>query len=224
MTPPVEAVLFDIDDTLCEYRRTGADVLSVAFDRAGVDPFFTVEEYVDRYREFTDESEDIRDLRERCFSTFATEQGLDPDVGRAVADFYADERDHTNVAVRDGVRETLDRLHGKLPLAVVTNGSPEMQSVKLNALGLTDRFETIVHAGYDAPAKPAPEPFHVALDRLETLPERAVHVGNSLASDVAGAHAAGLRSVWLANGTANPDPEPHYVLDSMRDLTEPPWR
>ncbi|PSQ56909.1 haloacid dehalogenase, partial [Halobacteriales archaeon SW_7_71_33] len=32
----VETVLFDLDDTLCTYRRSGAELLSLAFDRVGV--------------------------------------------------------------------------------------------------------------------------------------------------------------------------------------------
>lgn len=223
MSPSVEAVLFDVDDTICEYERTSADILPVAFEQVGVDPFVTAEEYIDRYREFADESDDMADLRERCFATIASEKGRDPEVGRAVARAYAAERDHANVSLCPGAREALDTLHREYPLAAVTNGSPEMQSVKLDAVGVTDYFETVVHAGYDTPAKPAPEPFHTALDVLKVEPTRAVHVGNSLSADVAGAHTADVRSVWVASGEADPEPEPDYVLDSIGELRNPPW-
>src|SRR5699024_9714395 len=108
-------------------------------------------------------------------------------------------------------------------VGVVTNGPPEMQSDKLAALGLDDAFETVVHAGYDAPAKPDPEPFHRALSALDGEPASAVHIGNSLSSDVAGAQAAGLRSVWLDDGST-PDPVPDHTLASMEELANPPWR
>ncbi len=224
MAVSVEAVLFDIDDTLCEYERPSAELLPLAFEDVGVDPFITPTEYIDRYREFTAESDDMADLRERCFATIAREKGYDPAVGRAVARAYADERDHTKVRLYPGARDALERLGDEYRLAAVTNGAPEMQSAKLAAVDVADHFETVVHAGYDAPAKPDPEPFYEALDYLGTAPERAVHVGNSLASDVAGAHAAGVRAAWLANGDTDPDPEPHYVLGSVAELTTPPWR
>lgn len=223
MTDPVEAVLFDIDDTICEYRRSGEEILAVAFDRVGVDPFFDVTEYIDRYREFTDESEDMQDLRERCFAAFARERGEDPATARAVAQAYADERDHTDVRFRTGARETLDVLDGEVRLAAVTNGGPGMQSTKLDALGIADRFETVVHAGYDAPSKPSPEPFYEALSTIGVEPAAALHVGNSLRSDVAGAQAAGVRSAWLTNGVTDPDPEPDYVLESMEELADRLW-
>lgn len=217
MTARVEAVLFDIDDTVCEYRRTGGDILPIAFERVGVEPFFSVEEYVARYSDFLDDSDSVRDLRERCFAALARDRGRDPETGRAVARAFADERDHTAVRFRPGARETLDALHGELPLAAVTNGSPGMQSQKLDALGV-DHFETVVHAGYDTPAKPAAEPFYHALDALGVPPERTVHVGNSLSSDVAGARAAGVGAVWLREETPVVDPEPDYVLDSVDEL------
>lgn len=220
---PVEAVLFDIDDTLCTYERTTADLLQVAFERTEVEPFFSAAEYEARYGKFVDESENIRDLRELCFTDLASEKGRDPALGRAVAQAYTRARDHTNVRWLDGSNEVLERLEGNVRLAAVTNGSPEMQSQKLDALGI-DCFETVVHGGYDAPAKPDPEPFEVALDAVETSPEHAVYVGNSLTSDVAGAHNAGLRAAWIADGqTTDPKPMPEYVLDSPSELLERPW-
>lgn len=220
----VEAVLFDIDGTICEYERTTADLLPVAFERAGTDPFFSSEEYVARYEAFLDESENVADHRERCFVDIAREKGHDPDLARQVARAYAAERDHTRVEYLDGARELLDSVAGEFRLAAVTNGDPEMQSQKLDALGV-DCFETVVYAGYDAPSKPSPEPFELALSAVESSPDRAIYVGNSLGADVTGAHNAGLRAAWLADGkTTDPTPTPEYVLDTPRDLLDVLYR
>lgn len=226
MTAHVEAVLFDVDNTLCEYRRTAEELLPLAFEEVGVEPFFGQEEYYGRYEEFADESDDVRDLRERCFAAIARDRGRDSEVGRAVARAYAAERDHADVYPRNGAREVLEVLTDSYRVGAVTNGGPEMQSTKLAALGFDDYFETVVHAGYDAPAKPSPEPFYRALDVLEVSPDRAVHVGDSLETDVAGAHNAALGSVWLKNGADSviePDPQPDYALESVGDLRREPW-
>ena len=223
MTGPVETVLFDIDDTLCEYRRSGDELLALAFERHGVEPFFTIEDYYDRYAEFAETTDSIDDLRSECFAAIADGQGRDPDLGRALADAYTAERDHHDVRALPGAREAVAALADDHRVGVVTNGPPEMQSQKLAALGLDDAFETVVHAGYDAPAKPDPAPFYRALDALDGEPKSAVHVGNSLSSDVAGAQAAGLRSVWLDDGST-PDPVPDHTLKTMEELATPPWR
>lgn len=96
-----------------------------------------------------------------------------------------------------------------------------MQSTKLDALDV-DCFETVVYAGYDTPAKPDPEPFQVALDAVETPPRQAVYIGDSLRADIAGAQAAGLRTVWLGTD-ADPEPQPEFVLESPAKLRNPPW-
>lgn len=222
MTASVDTVLFDIDDTLCEYRRSGSEVLALAFDGHDVEPFFSIGDYYARYAEFATQTDSIDALRAECFAAIADERGRDPNLGRAVADAYTAERDHRNVQALPGAREAVATLADDHRVGVVTNGPPEMQSQKLAALDLEGAFETVVHAGYDAPAKPDPEPFHRALAALDGTPEAAVHIGNSLASDVAGAQAAGLQSAWLDDGS-QPDPMPEYSLQSMAELADPPW-
>lgn len=223
MTNSVETVLFDIDDTLCEYRRTGRELLAVAFDNHDLEPFFTIEEYYARYSEFSEVTDSIEALRAECFAAIADERGRDPELGRALAETYTTERDHRNVRFVSGAREAVTALTEEYRLGIVTNGAPTMQAKKLAALDLDEVFETVVHAGYDAPAKPDPEPFHRALSALDGKPASAVHIGNSLVSDIAGAKAAGITAVWLDDGS-EPDPEPDYTLSSMEELKNPPWR
>ncbi len=222
MTESVDTVLFDIDDTLCEYRRPGRELLSVAFDTHSIEPFFTIEDYYARYGEFSEVTDSIEALRAECFAAIAKEQNRDPELGRAIAETYTTERNHRNVRALPGVKETIEAFADEYRLGVVTNGAPAMQAKKLAALGFDKSFETVVHAGYDAPAKPDPKPFRRALSALDGKPESSVHIGNSLASDVAGARAAGITSVWLDDGS-EPEPVPDYTLASMAELTNPPW-
>ena len=220
---PLDAVLFDIDGTLCEYERTIADLLTVAFDRTGVEPFFSAADYKARFNTFTNESADVDTLRERCFADIAVEYGRDPDLCRDIARAYATERDHSRVRWLDGSREVLDAFDADYRLAAVTNGGPGMQSQKLDALGV-DCFETVVHAGYDTPAKPDPRPFEVALAAVETPPERALYIGDSVEADIAGARNAGLRVAWLSHDRTDPTPTPDFTLDSPAELLDRPWR
>ena len=224
MTDSVDGVVFDLDGTLCEYRRSGGEVLEAAFEAAGVDPLFAVTDYYARFDEFVPGSDDIREVRARCFAALAEDAGRDPDVGRAVADAFVDERDHSNVRWLPGAAEALDALDERYPLAMVTNGDPWMQDQKLSAPGVADRFETVVYGGFGAPSKPDPEPFRHAVEALDVEAPRAVTVGNSLEHDVAGAHNAGLRSVWLdRDGVGTPEPTPHHRIESMHELREEPW-
>lgn len=226
MTGEVDAVCFDLDDTLCTYTQSSTDVLAEAFERAGVSQLWTVDEYHERYGDFLGSSTCVDDLRRRCFTDLAVDAGHDRETGRSVAEEYAAIRDQAAVELLPGAREAIEALGDRYRLGLVTNGAPGMQRAKLDAIGLAESFETVIYAGYDAAAKPAAEPFRVALDALESTPDRAVHVGNSLSSDVGGAKAAGLRSVWVPTEERYPeppDPTPDHTLETLADLATPPW-
>jgi putative hydrolase of the HAD superfamily len=223
-----DAVLFDLDGTLVEYERSPGQLIDIAFESAGVDPFFEVGEYFDRFEDHLAPGVSIAEGRANCFAEIAADRGYDPERGRTVAERFRAERDHSRVELLPGATEALDALAADHALGLVTNGPPEMQGEKLASAGLADHFETVVFAGHDAAAKPDPEPFEAALSELDAAADRALHVGNSLSSDVAGAHAAGLRSVWVpAESGIEPDPEPHHSLpslDALADPDGPPWQ
>ncbi len=117
--------------------------------------------------------------------------------------------------------QLLSLLPASLPLALITNGASDTQRDKLNALGLVDRFAAVIISGEAGAAKPAAVVFRTALDILGCDPQSVWHVGDNLATDVAGANAAGITSVWL-NRTgvdrADMDPKPGYEVGSLLDL------
>ena len=232
MTDAIRAVLFDLDDTLVRYRRSSGTLLRESFAAVGVDPVFPVEAYYDRFREFADGTDSIADLRRACFAALCADRGRDPDLGRRVADAYAAERDHRDVAWVTGAREAVERLSDRYRVGVVTNSPVDAARRKIDAAGVDEYAETVVFAGHDVPAKPDPEPFRRALSDLGVDPDRAVHVGDSRASDVAGANAAGLRSVlFAADGdergsertSGDDDAGPDDRIASLPELRSLPW-
>jgi HAD superfamily hydrolase (TIGR01549 family) len=224
MADPVDAVLFDLDDTLCSYRRSTEELLAASFDAVGVDPLFPPSAYYERFAAFLGDHDTMAAFRAACFADAARAHGSDPELAREVAAVFEARRDQTAVDPLPGAVDAVRALADEHALGLVTNGPPDAQTTKLGALGLADAFETTVFAGFDAPVKPAPDPFERALSALGVPADRAVMVGNSPTSDVAGARAAGLRAAWLREEDRSPDEAPAYVLDSMRELSDPPWR
>jgi len=213
-------VTFDLDDTLVSYRRSPGEVLSAAFDAVGVDPVFPVDAYYDRFAECNDRTDSMAELRAECFAALCVERDRDPGLGRAVAEAFADERDHANVAWRPGARTLLDALDARgVPYAVVTNGPPDAQSAKVGAVGLGDRAVQVVFAGHDAPAKPDAGAFEAGLSALAVDAAEAVHVGDSPESDAAGALDAGLGAVLV--GDHEPMPPGAVRVPSLSALLDP---
>ena len=101
-----------------------------------------------------------------------------------------------------GTREVLAFCQTRnLPLALITNGTSDMQRKAVRAVGLTDAFKRILVSG-DADVavrKPNPRIFRMACETLRTKPEETLMVGDNLEADVKGALAYGMQAVYLGS-------------------------
>ncbi|HZI65209.1 MAG TPA: HAD-IA family hydrolase [Thermoanaerobaculia bacterium] len=122
-------------------------------------------------------------------------------------------------AVYDDVVPTLEDLSRRdAKLAVVSNWDSYLPKL-LAALGLDRFFSVVLVSALEGTSKPDPEIFRRACRRLEIAPEEALHVGDSVAEDLAGARAAGLSALLLDRGDAHPE-----IDDRIRSLAEVPAR
>jgi putative hydrolase of the HAD superfamily len=97
----------------------------------------------------------------------------------------------------DDALPTLDVLHGAgLKLGVVSNWEEWLERLMVS-LGIRDYFDFAVISGLTGHEKPDPEIFRAALSAADVPPEDAIHVGDSLRDDVAGAQAVGIRAIHL---------------------------
>ena len=70
--------------------------------------------------------------------------------------------------------------------------------------------------------KPHPLVFKYALDKAGILPNEAVHIGDSLSSDVAGAEAARINAVWLNRHNKTVPADVKYSITRLTDLFDLP--
>ncbi|MFC4357835.1 HAD family hydrolase [Halobium salinum] len=219
-----DAVLFDLDGTLCRGDQSGETLYRGAFEAAGVEPFGRPDELwasLDGPPTPNDEATYLA----RGFAAVADHHGHTVDAD-ALADGFLATVDNTAVSVLPGAPAALSSARENGPVGLVTNGPEHRQATKLTALDLGDAFDAVVFAGDLPRRKPHREPFDRALDALGVDPVAALHVGDSFEYDVAGARAAGLRAAWYVGGTdgdgdGRPDPDddrPDYVLRHLNDL------
>jgi putative hydrolase of the HAD superfamily len=97
----------------------------------------------------------------------------------------------------EGVLDDLARDH---QLALVTNGASDVQRDKLGGTRLARHFGAIVVSAELGIAKPDPRIFQHALRAVGADAKDSVMIGDSLSRDVAGARAAGMRSIWIDRG------------------------
>ncbi|WP_160133251.1 HAD family hydrolase [Halococcus salsus] len=211
-----DAVLFDLDATLCRRRWSPETVLSGAFDEVGVTPYTTASEMNAVVNDVPTAEDDVA-FYTNCLEAAAERTNTTPERAEAVARSYHRAIDYADVEFVPGAEAALSAVD--TPLGLVTNGSEATQRAKLDALGIADRFEVRVFADTGG-IKPDPAPFEHALSELDVDPRETVHVGDSLHADVAGANALGIRSVWVSHGAdlSVGDIRPDHTIDSPVDL------
>jgi putative hydrolase of the HAD superfamily len=130
-------------------------------------------------------------LQHDCANVFLAEAGAELAV-ETFAPLYVAAMEFRPIP---GVTATLRTLRRRgLELAVVANFDLTLRD-RLEDLRLQSWFSTIVTPADAGVAKPDPGIFELALERIATSPERALHVGDG-AVDEDGARAAGMRFEW----------------------------
>jgi 2-haloalkanoic acid dehalogenase type II len=109
-----------------------------------------------------------------------------PFVGQLEA-YWRDPPIHTDAV------ELLDELN--VPVCVVSNADSEPLQAAIKKSGL--RFDAVVSSEAVRSYKPDPRIFQHALDRMGVDASRALHIGDSRHSDVAGAQGVGITAAWI---------------------------
>lgn len=212
-----DAVLFDLDGTLCHRTQDTAAMYAEAFHRAGEDPFGTPAALWAELDGPPDHDDWIGYIG-AGFARLAAQHGRSDADPLALAEALAATVDHTAVELAPGTERALAAAASLGPVGVVTNGPERRQRPKLEALGVIDSLDVVVYGGDLPRSKPHSLPFERALDAFDLPPDRVLYVGNSLEYDVAGAHNAGLAAAWIrAEEVENPY-RPEHVLESLAGL------
>ena len=197
-------VLFDLDDTLCDYSLARSRRLTRAF----ADAF---------QASGRDEPADLADLVARSIATephgvehfpdLLTAYRLSATAIAAAQGWYRANRFH-ELALFSEARAALVAVRTQAGVAgrqigVITNGPAEVQRAKIDLLGIEDLVDFIIVSGEFGVHKPDPAIFGEALRIGDAHPDQAIYVGDSAVYDVAGARAAGMGVVWV-----NRDGEP----------------
>jgi HAD superfamily hydrolase (TIGR01509 family) len=134
--------------------------------------------------------------------------------------------EHRPVHLMPGVADVVPHL--ALPLAVWTNTRVAVEADVRSWLvraGFGDNFQWVITSVDAGVRKPASGFFVYALARSGLRADEVLFVGNQLNTDVAGAEAVGIRTVWLSgpayrssDDDACQTARPTYVVDSLHEL------
>jgi putative hydrolase of the HAD superfamily len=190
----IDAVTIDAYGTLVELEDP-VPRLRAALARRGVDrardevaaAFAAELEYYAAHRLEGRGEAGLARLRADCAGVFLRAAGVELDG----AEFSEEFQTALVFEPLPGTREALERLRSLgLALGVVSNWDSGLEE-QLERIGLRGQLDVVVTAAEAGVEKPDPEIFRIALERLETSAERALHVGDA-AADKEGARRAGM--------------------------------
>ncbi len=119
------------------------------------------------------------------------------------------------------VREVLDVLHARCPLAIITDAQSAYARSELHKVGLLGYFDPIIVSGDHGYRKPDRRLFQAALDGMGTAAGNALYVGNDMYRDIHGAREAGMTTVMFDSDQGAKtyrDCQPDYTITDFRDL------
>lgn len=212
----LKALLLDLDETLCDTeganfqaklamandleKKHGQDFNGLAFADAYVTGI---------YRDWTDvqrarympiiEQQSEEAFRLQLISDLLAERGIN-NVSHETAQAFQNKFDSDRLKAFDfypGIVAFLAEARKLFSLVVITNGPEFSQVPKVERVKLAKHVDHIIIGGKEPEQKPATSIFNKALKLANCQAHEAVHIGDSLATDIAGALNSGITSVWI---------------------------
>jgi HAD superfamily hydrolase (TIGR01509 family) len=224
----LQAILFDVDDTLFDRRGAQLMVLEILLREhgdafAGIDKRTIIEAFLESDRvttwEYYGETYSIEGIRLRRQQVFLDLLGLGETHAQALSEVYVAWYPRCDAPV-DGAKAVVETLAARFPLGVISNGLPDVQYTKLETLALRHLFKCIVLSEELGIRKPDPAIFWRAAELLNIAPGDCLYIGDSYDNDVVGARQSGMHACWFnPDGEAAPGPEkPDLEIRALEEI------
>ena len=221
-------LLIDNDNTLMDFNAAEAKALIDVLAAHGLP---TDEETVHTYHEINDAQwkalergettqPKLKVERFRQLLTVLGREDIDP--AAMGAEYAAGLGNHADLL--PGAAEFIHAVHGRMKIALVSNGVSAIQRGRLAKCPLTPLFDAIVISEEVGAAKPDPKLLYVAMDMLGcTDKAQAVMMGDSATADIPAAVNAGVDSIFFSLKGKTCDAATYTVFtheEALKILTE----
>ncbi|MCO8112646.1 HAD family hydrolase [Acinetobacter lwoffii] len=202
---PIQAVLFDLDNTL-----THRDLTTQAYSR------YLAEYYAPTLKQV--ESDKIIEIVRRidnggypkkellthgsigasaAYALLQELSWLNPPTIDELAQFWFSQFGRFAVEM-PAAEQVLTQLKDEgYQLAIVSNGGHDTRLNTIRGLGIETYFDEIISSGLVGFNKPQPEIFQITAERLSVQPAQCLYIGDHPINDVQGATEAGMHALWM---------------------------
>lgn len=222
----IKAVLWDIDGTLLDFKKSERYALKTCFSRFGLG--ICDDDAIKRYSainrtlwEKLEKGEITKqDVLLGRFQAFFKEEQISFDQVEAFNEEYQLCLGDRFFFCEHGL-ETVTALKGHVKQYAVTNGTLAAQSRKLQKSGLISLFDDIFISDQVGFEKPSREFFQFVWDRIgDCKRHEAIIIGDSLTSDMLGGYQFGILCCWYnpQHAAAPSDIKLDYIIDHLSQV------
>jgi len=210
----MKAVIFDLDNTLFDYRQYffGAfeDISKYISTKYNISESTTTQNLTNLLKEKTS-------MYSHLFDDYVRIMNIKEEPQEIVRIF----NDHQGkIEPFADVIPTLTKLKkSDYKLGMVTDGNVERQKRKLDTLGIADLFDTVVFTKEFEP-KPSSVSYLKALELLKVDPVDAVYIGDNPLRDFQGAKKIGMKCIRISRGEFASIPGNNEIDFTIKELDE----
>jgi len=214
LTEVIDAVVFDLDDTLVpvagpisaaamKLHELSHQILPKTMANHGTDLIHKVRDIMHQLKKESPLiSHDLTEMRSRSLYNLAKQHDEHEQVGACIEEFLRVRSQVSEYLYPDTV-ECLEKFQQQgLKLGILTNGNAYLQEDKEFA----KYFSLFLTASDVGAAKPSPVGFVSCCQHLQVCPSRVLYVGDSYDKDMIGAKAVGMKTALLFRPEEQKDP------------------
>lgn len=229
-----KAVLFDLNDTLIDTRKSHRESLRQTVDlflgRWSESEGIEIDQLIDSILKAGQTSRsrlNHKQITLQDFQYLRLKEAMEPYGIPVTRDFAGKLYNHylahrqQYVLPYPGLKETLSSIHRYANLGIVSNGKAEAMHKRVKQLGIEEwiPYKRIFSSSQYGMSKSSGKLFQHVLKELEVSPKEAIYIGNSWAQDIKGAMYAGLKAVWFnPNHKKKPNDTACYEIHSLPEL------
>lgn len=220
----IKSILFDLDDTILDFKKSERLALTKALARFGVEADdYIVSQYskynISQWKRLEKGEITRQQVKVNRFRLLFDELGLDLSP-QQVTEVYEENLCYEYHFVENAL-SVIQSLYGKYDLYLVSNGAKRVQEQRLKGTDLARYFKGIFiseDVGYE---KPSREFFSACFSAIPDLDKsQTVIIGDSLSSDITGGKNAGIKTIWFNpdNVKNNTPITPDYEIKSLLEI------
>jgi YjjG family noncanonical pyrimidine nucleotidase len=223
-----KCILFDLDHTLWDFETNSSEALRELYIQYELNRRCTypVEHFQANFKQINNALWDALDrgeidkqvIRSQRFHKVFQSVGLDDyEMSLQFSAAYLETSPKKKHLLPNAL-DTLNYLHTKYPLFIITNGFDEQQGIKMSSSGITPFFKGIITSERVGSKKPEKKIFEYVLTKYGFRSSEAVMIGDNLLTDIQGAHNASIDSIFFNPGRIAHEVKVNHEISDLIEL------